>query len=153
MQDKDGNIIKYLLGWVFAPAYTIQNLPHWQPVDAVDACHAKYPGQGTFYVRATLDADRHTHALTIAHFLSSESTWGWRNFFKHESQAYNDDEFNLNSKGRCRVVKHDGDPSSLYCALLLLYCLVLLFYLLENCCSRCDGVQGDNRGWRQVLGH
>eukprot|EP00965_Chrysotila_dentata_P058090 1925808-Pleurochrysis_carterae.AAC.1 len=49
MQDKDGNIIKYLLGWVFAPAYTIQNLPHWPPVDAVDACHAKYPGQGTFY--------------------------------------------------------------------------------------------------------
>eukprot|EP00965_Chrysotila_dentata_P066747 2209866-Pleurochrysis_carterae.AAC.3 len=48
MQDEDGNIIQYLIGWVFAPAYTIQNLPHWQAVDAVDACHAKYPGQGTF---------------------------------------------------------------------------------------------------------
>eukprot|EP00965_Chrysotila_dentata_P055222 1832621-Pleurochrysis_carterae.AAC.1 len=48
-----------------ANSYTRQNLHHYQPVDPIDACHAKYPGQGTIFCRATLDVDRHTHPLTI----------------------------------------------------------------------------------------
>eukprot|EP00965_Chrysotila_dentata_P144079 4759691-Pleurochrysis_carterae.AAC.1 len=74
-QDENGFAIMYLLGWVFVPAYTRQNLHQYQPVDSIDACHAKHPGQGTFFCRATLDVDRHTHPLTIAHLLTAESTW------------------------------------------------------------------------------
>ena len=75
-----------------------QNLKHFQPVDAIDACHAKYPGQGTFYCRATLDADRHSHVVAVGHMLTSESSWGWRNFFRLESDAF--DSAVLNSRER-----------------------------------------------------
>eukprot|EP00965_Chrysotila_dentata_P068151 2254468-Pleurochrysis_carterae.AAC.1 len=53
-----------------------QNSKHFQPVDAIDACYAKYPGQGTFYCRATLDADRHSYVMAVGHMLTSESSWG-----------------------------------------------------------------------------
>lgn len=88
---------------MFAPEYTRNNLEHYMPVDAIDACHAKFPGQGTFYCRGTLDADRHTHPLMVAHLLTSESTWGWRHFFKHEKAAYDDAETSLDDPERFAV--------------------------------------------------
>lgn len=39
-------------------------------------------------MRATLDANRCVHLMSVAHILSGECLWGYQNLFSHEQKAY-----------------------------------------------------------------
>lgn len=51
-------------------------------------CVAFGAAEGTLFVRATLDANRCVHLMSVAHILSGECLWGYQNLFSHEQKAY-----------------------------------------------------------------
>ena len=69
-------------------------------VDAAFGKNKKLPS--TFYLEATLDANRHVHPVAIMHYLGTECTYGYDVFFKGTQKAAPD----VCSSGR--VVLSDG---------------------------------------------
>lgn len=79
-----------MIGWLLVPNYMKENLRHFSTVSAMDAAFTKKSkgAQGTFYLEATLDANRHIHPMAIMHLLSTESTFGYNHLHMGMLRAY-----------------------------------------------------------------
>lgn len=138
--DDHGQPVKYLVGWVLIPRYTLQGISHFQPVDAVDCAHFKAPAKGTLYARCTLDANRHIHPLTVGHLLCGECSWGYQRFFDVERRAYGSA---LNAPNRVTLV--DGG-TALNTELLKAYPLAHVFRCFRHLLPQLQagGSKGEN---------
>ena len=75
VKDKNdtGEPLSYCVGWTVVPPNMMrENLLQFQPVDAIDAAASHGRAGGVFIARATLDANRQVHPVSVSHILAAE---------------------------------------------------------------------------------
>jgi len=87
--DSQGVKIDYFMGWTLVPPNTRgKRLDQFVPSSAYDWARATHEAQGSYVARATYDANRHVHLVTLQRLLCTETSTGCEASLYYEEDAH-----------------------------------------------------------------